>query len=308
MGKLAVCLLAVHLTLFGRLAGDENAPFAPKTVLATVGDNAITEADFQLFALIHNFPQEQQAPVRSQLLDQLIERQLIRQALARRKIALPRDELDAAVTRIEDLIRDRKDDPEVVFKRLGLTRAALEDQLGLSLSWTAYVRSSVTDEQIQDYFQKHQAEFDGTQLRASQILLMRKPGASDQEIQDRKAKLAAIRADILAQKITFADAAKKHSEAPSKTAGGDVGWFPFRGAMPAPFCDAAFALKPGEISEPVVSPYGIALIQVTDSRPGEFTLDDVRNDVLEQLGQQLWHNTVAAERQQTKITRRDPAP
>ncbi|MFO0916788.1 MAG: peptidylprolyl isomerase [Planctomycetaceae bacterium] len=304
MKTLTACLLAVHLTRFGSLAADDSPPPAPETVLATVGDHAITEADFQLFALIHNFSRDHQPPVRDKLLDQLIESQLIRQALKRHKFQADREELDAGIARIEDFIRQRKDDPDVVLKRLGLTRAALEDQLGLPLAWNAYVRSAVTDEQIEDYFQKHQAELDGTQLRASQILLKLKADPSEQDVQQRRQELAALRADIRDKKISFADAAKKHSEAPSKNQGGDIGWFPFRGVMPAPFCDVAFALKPGEISDPVVSPYGVALIQVTDRRPGEFTLDDVRRDVIKQLGRQLWHDTAATERRQTNITRR----
>ena len=49
----------------------------------------------------------------------------------------------------------------------------------------------------------------------------------------------------------------------SGTQGGDLGWFP-RGAMVPAFDEAAFALQPGEMSEPVESEYGFHIILLED--------------------------------------------
>ncbi len=58
----------------------------------------------------------------------------------------------------------------------------------------------------------------------------------------------------------FVDAARRHSkDVTTKRAGGALGWFT-RQKMVKEFSDAAFALKPGEISKPVRTPFGWHLI------------------------------------------------
>lgn len=301
MWKLATCALAVYLAGSCAAADSPRGKPDPADVLATVGDEAVTEADFQLFCAVRNISPEQQAEHRSKLLENLVERRLIRRFLRQRKIAPDAEELAAHRLRVDDLIRRRGDEPEALLKRLGLTDETLNDELGLPLAWKAYLRVAVTDERIDAYFSKHRAELDGTKLRAAQIILKLKPDAPPKEIERRQARLAALRKDVLAKKLSFADAARKYSEAPSKDKGGDVGWFSFRGKMPAAFCDAAFALQPGEISEPVVTPFGVHLIQVTDRQPGELTLEDVRTEIVERISQELWADAVAKERAATKV-------
>lgn len=154
---------------------------------------------------------------------------------------------------------------------------------------------------MEAHFAQHRAELDGTKLRASQIILKLPPNPPAKDVEERKQRLAVVRKEILTKKLVFAEAAQKYSEAPSKLQGGDIGWFPFRGKMPIPFCDAAFQLQPGEISEPVVTPFGVHLIFVTDKQTGELTVDDVRDEIVEQISQQLWANAVAEERKQSPV-------
>jgi parvulin-like peptidyl-prolyl isomerase len=75
--------------------------------------------------------------------------------------------------------------------------------------------------------------------------------------------------DIQKGKIIFEEAAKTYSD--DKVSGakeGDLGWFP-RGVMVKAFEDAAFALKPGELSGLVKSDFGIHLIKLVEHKDAD---------------------------------------
>src|SRR5262249_17891118 len=67
----------------------------------------------------------------------------------------------------------------------------------------------------------------------------------------------------------FATIASKESACPSKAQGGDLGYFLRAGTMVEPFAQAAFALKPYQMSDVVQTHIGYHLILATDRNPGE---------------------------------------
>lgn len=60
-------------------------------------------------------------------------------------------------------------------------------------------------------------------------------------------------------RVSFTELASKESDCSSAKRGGDLGYF-HRGQMQKPFEDAAFALKVGELSQPVWTDSGVHLI------------------------------------------------
>ncbi|BHF69226.1 Peptidyl-prolyl cis-trans isomerase NIMA-interacting protein 1 [Sparganum proliferum] len=71
--------------------------------------------------------------------------------------------------------------------------------------------------------------------------------------------LSGYKADIDSGKATFSEIATQYSDCSSAQNGGDLGFFG-RGQMQKPFEDAAFQLRPGEMSGPVYTDSGIHLI------------------------------------------------
>ncbi|MFP4510279.1 MAG: peptidylprolyl isomerase [Spirochaetaceae bacterium] len=69
----------------------------------------------------------------------------------------------------------------------------------------------------------------------------------------------------LRQGARFEELARKHSTCPSKSSGGDLGWFG-PGKMVGEFETACKRLGVGSISDPVRTQFGYHLIKVTGKR------------------------------------------
>jgi peptidyl-prolyl cis-trans isomerase D len=83
---------------------------------------------------------------------------------------------------------------------------------------------------------------------------------------------------------TFDAVARELSDDPgSSDKGGDLGFFS-RGLMTPAFEEAAFSLQPGELSEPVKSPFGYHIIEVLEIKPETATpLEEVRDELVKVL-------------------------
>jgi peptidyl-prolyl cis-trans isomerase C len=103
------------------------------------------------------------------------------------------------------------------------------------------------------------------QVNVSHILIGVKQGASDAEKAAAKKKAEDLLAKLKAGG-DFAQLAKDNSDDGSKTQGGDLGWVSKGSTVPT-FDAAAFALKPGETSGVVESPFGFHIIRVKEHRP-----------------------------------------
>jgi peptidyl-prolyl cis-trans isomerase SurA len=101
-----------------------------------------------------------------------------------------------------------------------------------------------------------------TQTRARHILL--RPTA--QMSQDQAvAKLMEVRQAVVSGKADFAVVARQMSQDSSAQQGGDLGWAN-PGMFVPEFEQVMNRLRPGQVAEPLVSRFGVHLIEVTDRR------------------------------------------
>jgi peptidyl-prolyl cis-trans isomerase D len=140
----------------------------------------------------------------------------------------------------------------------------------------------VSENEIKKYYNDNIDKYTvKEQVKAEHILIgTRNPKRTDAEA---KKLIQKIQSELKKGK-KFEDLAKKYSDdKASAVKGGDLGFFT-RDKMVKQFSDAAFALKKGEISEPVKSTYGYHIIKVTDRIEGKVdSLESVKKQILSLL-------------------------
>lgn len=143
----------------------------------------------------------------------------------------------------------------------------------------------VTEEDLKQYYAAHSDAYSQPEeVSASHILITLDENASPKEVEAAKKKAEGILAKAKAGQ-NFAKLAEKYSEGPSASQGGALGWFG-RGTMVPAFEKTAFALKKGEVSEPVRTRFGWHIIKVNDrhaasQKPFEEVKNDIRDVVAE---------------------------
>ncbi len=139
-------------------------------------------------------------------------------------------------------------------------------------------------QKINDYYNEHISDYlKEEQIRASHFLVKVPPSANAAEKEALKEKAQKI-LDRVKNNEDFAELAKKESEdTGTKEKGGDLGLFT-RGMMVEEFSKAAFALKPGEVSQVVESPFGFHVIKEIEQVPKvEKKLEEVSPTIAENL-------------------------
>lgn len=116
------------------------------------------------------------------------------------------------------------------------------------------------------------------QTRARHILIKTNELVSETEARNR---LLALK-ERLDNKADFGELARANSEDSSASRGGDLGWLNAGDTVPE-FEQAMNALKPGEISAPVRSPFGWHVIEVLERRSQDMTREGQRMNARQAL-------------------------
>lgn len=142
----------------------------------------------------------------------------------------------------------------------------------------------VDEEAIANYYRQHAQEFGTEERRQARHILIQADPDADQATWDAALAKAQQALDRIRAGEDFAAVAREMSDDPGSAGqGGDLGYFS-RGMMTGNFEDAAFSLKVGELSEPVKSPFGYHIIEVTDIEESDVKpLAEVRDEIADQL-------------------------
>lgn len=297
--KTSKVLLAVTLAIFGLTGCTMN-----NSAIIKVNDQAITKAQYdEVYKEETNNPQTAQFEeylkdknsmmnlmLKDRIVNELILKTIIEQEVQKREITVSKEEIEA---KKEEIIKQigSKEKVEELLKNNNISHKKFEKDIENEIKVDKLIQATgnakVTDKDVQDFYNKNKAQFNYPErVRASHILIEVNPAAIKQEIvsQDKKGVLTSdeinkkvqetvdkkmalareVRAKVVQNPEQFPALAKQYSDDKgSAEKGGDLGFFS-REMMVKPFSDAAFKLKPGTISEIVVSDYGNHIIIVTD--------------------------------------------
>jgi len=183
--------------------------------------------------------------LQQQVLEQAIDRVLLRQLADQEEVTADAGEIDTEITNLKAQVDESEvfADWDSFLAENGLTEESLRRLITDSLL-TEGLTEQMGGPQVVE------------QVRASHILV--ETEETGQEVLDR-----------LAEGEPFAALAAEYSIDPgSKTSGGDLGWFP-RGVMVPEFEEAAFSMEPDETSELVKSDFGYHIIHVVSKEERE---------------------------------------
>jgi len=237
-------------------------------------------------------PADQRDRVYRGVLDDMIGYKLLVQEAKTRKIAVPDAEVEAQIAQIRSQFPNQQQFEQALAAQKTTLEAVRNDarsemSVEKLVEGEIAAKVAVKPEAVTDFYQKNQDKFQqGPRVRASHILITVPQGADAAAKQQAKTKAEGILKDLKAGK-DFAAAAKENSQDPgSAVNGGDLGFFE-QGQMVPPFEQAAFALKPGEMSELVESQFGYHIIKVAEKQGQRVVpLDEAKGQIEQYLGQQ----------------------
>jgi len=216
---------------------------------------------------------EERARVMKQALDTLIGEKLMEEQIQELGLSVTDSELEAAVS---DVKRQNNITDDSQFDRLlsgeGFTVAAYKDFLRKQMSRMKLVqlkvspKVKVSEEDLKAaYTQYNKMESGDAEVHARHILVQVDTKATPAQVEAARQKALALAEEARKPGVDFAKLAQDKSEGPSAADGGDLGFFR-RGVMVPAFERVAFALKDGEVSEPVRTQFGWHVLKVEERR------------------------------------------
>jgi len=261
--------------------GPQAAPVVPPDrVVVAVGDVTVTAAQFDqiIDALPEQYRSVARGSGRKQFADNIVRIVVLAQEGKRRKL----DESSAYRT-------------QSMFQDANILANMTYEEIGKNIK--------LDEADVRKYYEAHKAEFE--QVRARHILIRAqgsptavRPGQKDLTEAEALAKAQDLRKRIQAGEDFAQLASQESDDTGSAAKGGDLGFFR-HGQMVPSFEQAAFALQPGEIGEPVKSPFGYHVIKVEAKESKSF--EDARPELETRMRPQQAQRTVEELQQKSQV-------
>lgn len=186
--------------------------------------------------------------------------------------------------------------------------AEFRKQMLISRYFEEFLRERVTDEAVRNFYATNPDQFQAKKIHVAHILLRTNQAMSEAERQALLTKAQEVYSRANAQE-DFALLAEEYSEDQlSAKQAGDLGWLQ-EGAIDPSFSNKVFAMKTGELSEPLVTPFGFHVVKVIEGpqiikQPFEAVSGDIRY----RLRQEAKQAELDRLKQAAKIERKTPRP
>lgn len=234
---------------------------------------------------------EQLSQFSKDLLENLIQRVLLDQEIAKAKIKVDVKTVDEELAAIKSQFPTAEEYTAALAEQ-GFTEETLKSQISKTKARDAFFDEkfrknvNISDDDAMTYYATHTEIFSQPeQVRASHIIILLPPGASDDEIKQALTQIKSVETK-LKNGGDFAALAKEYSMDGSKDRGGDLDFFG-PGEMVPQFEEAAFALNVGETSGIVETQFGYHLIKLTDRKPATtMDFEVVKADLKDYLSQE----------------------
>ena len=303
MKKRRICFAAIAVFILGAAAHSLRAEIVDQ-IVAIINNDTVTYSEVRkvlnpIYSQYQKAYQgeellEKMSKAKNEVLNQLIENKLLVQEARRRDIQVNSKEIDEHIEKIKARFPNT-DKFERVLSAEGmgmdqLRRSVEEQYLTRTLIQQELApRATVGPGEVEAYYKKNIANYQEEEMvQASHIMIKKTPPPAEGSAEAADTAFEKIKeAQAELKKGTgFEEVAKKYSQAPDATDGGDLGFFS-RGKMMKEIEDVAFRIPVGETSDILKTPMGYHLVTVKARRePRTIPLTEVQKDIEHELFQQ----------------------